>query len=113
MVATIINGTERVPVPHDLQQVLGLEDGVEYVIERSSGATPRSTTPEPGQSAPAVISTRSSDEAIRNMEKVFGSLRQYANGSVLTDEDWDEAIAQAIVEDFLNEDYGDESGNRR
>ena len=114
MVATIINGDERITLPEDIRRALDLEDGAVVLVEHSGpDRIIRPANAESGRSAPAVASTRSSDEAIQNMESVFGSLRRYAAGPILTDDDWDEAIAQAIVEDFLDEDYGDESGDRR
>lgn len=113
MVTTIINGNKRVTVSEDIRQALGLEDGVEYVVERSSGAVTSPPTPEQTEALAGVGLTRASDKQIHALERMLASRRRFDSTRVLTDEDWDKAIGWAIAEDFRNEDYGNDAGDGR
>ena len=115
MVAMIVHGDRRIAASEAVRKDLGLEDGVEYVIVSVDDGRARSGEPVPQPALPMSGARGSSDEQILELERVFGSLRGYVRGAGAgsMDDDWDETIGRAIVEDYLNEDYGEASERRQ
>ncbi len=112
MAATIIRGDKRVTVPENIRRELGLEDGVEYVVGRSSEEIGRPSVPERNESAEVAGATRATQEQIEALDRMLASRRHFTSTRVLADDEWDEAIARAIIEDFQSEDYGEDAGGR-
>ena len=98
MAATMINGDRRVTLPEEIRRDLGLEDGVEYVVERSGEA---------------IGLDRARAEQLKALEVMLASRRHFPNTRVLTDDDWDRGIGEAIAEDFRSENSGDDAGDHR
>ena len=98
MAATMIIGDRRVALPEDVRRDLGLEDGVEYVVERSGEV---------------VGLDRARVEQLKALELMLASRRHFPSARVLTDEEWDRAIGEAIAEDFRSENSGDDASDRR
>jgi bifunctional DNA-binding transcriptional regulator/antitoxin component of YhaV-PrlF toxin-antitoxin module len=67
----------------------------------------RRGTPETARSSASTAEQRAA------LDRMLASRRTFPNQRILDDDGWDEAIAQAIVEDFRSEDYGDEADTRR
>ena len=114
MAATMVNGDRRVTVPDDVRRDLGLEDGVEYIVLRAGG----DEIAQPGLSGQRTTSgvagsIRTTGEQVEELERMLASRRRFASSRLLADEDWDAAIAEAVVEDFLSEDYGPDAVDRR
>ncbi len=114
MAATMIRGDKRVTVPENIRRELGLEDGVEYIVLRA-GADEIAQPGLSGQRTTSGLagSIRATGEQVEELERMLASRRRFASSRILTDEDWDAAIAEAVVEDFLGEDYGPDAVERR
>ncbi len=91
MAATMINGNKRATLPEEVRRDLGLEDGVEYVVEGSGDV---------------VGLDRARAEQLKAVELMLASRRHFPSARVLTDDDWDRGIGEAIAEDFRSETSG-------
>lgn len=98
MAATMIDGNRRVTLPENIRRDLGLEDGVEYVVERSGDG---------------IGLDRTRAEQMRVLELMLASRRRFPGARVLGDVDWDQAIGEAVADDFRSGNDGDAAGNRR
>ena len=102
MVATVIAGTKRVTLPEDVRQDLGLEDGIEYVMEQTGDVVMlRPSATAVRMAYPPLDDTldEAQIEALQKVDRLFGSLKRYRNGPPLSIMEEREAFEWGVADE--------------
>jgi bifunctional DNA-binding transcriptional regulator/antitoxin component of YhaV-PrlF toxin-antitoxin module len=100
MVATISTGINHVALPEDVRRDLGLEDGIDYVMEQTDdGVLLRPADTSARLTYPPLDDVPSEDQlrAMSQVDRLFGSLARYRTGPVLSRAEEREAFERGVA----------------